>query len=97
MKEDELRIMFPLAFAEMNDMIRNCRDKYPDDDVQRRVPNVQVLGKMFSHISKWHKGCDGTGSKDVENGQEHMASIAFWALVMLERDLVDHKEADREP
>jgi len=91
MNQNELRLMFPLAFAEMNDMICNCRKKHPHDDADERLTNREVLGKIHSHFSKWYKGNEETDppARDDDNGQLHMASIAFWILLMLERDITD--------
>ena len=96
MKEDELKIMFPLALVEINDMIRNCREKYPDDDVKDRMDGNprEALGKMMSHISKWLKSEMWETLRDKDNKQMHMASVAFWALCLLEDDV--EREADCE-
>jgi len=83
--------MFPRATKEIEQMIENCRKKYPDDDAIERLTNRRVMGKIHSHLSKWYKGNEETEPpvRDKDNGQLHMASVAFWIMVTLERDLME--------
>ena len=65
--------------------------KYPDDDAIERLTNRWVMGKIHSHLSKWYKGNEEMQPpmRDKDNGQLHIAAVAFWIMVMLERDLMD--------
>lgn len=82
--------MFPNAAKEIERMIEDCRAKYPNDNpVERYESSDQIIGKLFSHISKWFKvGAD----RDADNNQLHMASVIFWAAVLLEDDVELNEE-----
>lgn len=67
--------------------------KYADRNWEKGINYMRVVGALLRHLFAWIRGEE----RDPENGQRHLASVAWNALALLAFEIRGLKEFDDRP
>ncbi len=70
-----------IPFAPLRELVRAYTigaEKYEDDDWKTKYTSSQVYGKLMRHLEAWRSGEDR-----ADDGQYHLAAVAFHAFTLL--------------